>query len=61
LQGIHFCLKAKSYFVPDSIKSLKELIEGIKPAAINMFSINMGLKDGEGPSTYGLPTRRVLA
>jgi len=39
-------LNAKSYFVLDSIKPLKELIEGIKPIVINMFNINMGLKDG---------------
>ncbi len=30
------------------VKSLKELIEEIKPAVINMFRVNMGLKDGEG-------------
>lgn len=41
-------MNAKSYFVLDSIKPLKELIEGIKPIVINMFSINMDLKDGEG-------------
>jgi len=40
-------LTAKSYLVLGLIKLIKELIEEIKPTAINMFHINIGLKDSE--------------
>jgi len=65
--GIHFCLIAESYFVLDSIKPLKELIEGIKPIIINMFNINMDLEDGRAlvlmgfqAGDPGLESTRVL-